>query len=186
MTEHQPYESNPDESFATLHAVQEGLARRGFLFCPIPLEHTEALVTGPLIHRIRTQIRKRGFTNVATRVVLTFSGFATDEREVFAIPEIRAYYRALDAQLPELPALPAFLPQLKFNGPGLHLLLLGHVDTMLPDFDKEAYDVKVNDAPRLVDDALQRIRRAGQTYHLPQETVTKISDHFLRGVRFRL
>jgi len=62
-------ESSPyDESFASLHLVQERLARRGYLFQPIPREHTEGTVTTPLIHRVRGQIKRRGFEKVARKV----------------------------------------------------------------------------------------------------------------------
>src|SRR5438105_7594370 len=94
-----------DERFATLAAVQEGLSQHGYWFHPIAKEHAEGLVTGPLLHRIHTQIKKHGFRNVAGRAIVTFSGYARDPREVFAIPEARAYWQRLDGELPELPAL---------------------------------------------------------------------------------
>jgi hypothetical protein len=84
------------------------------------------------IHRIRTLTKKRGFEKIAGNVVVTFSGYAADPREVFAVPEIRNYWRALDTQIAELPALVACLPQVGFNGPGLHLLLLGTSMTLSP------------------------------------------------------
>ena len=186
MTEQDPHQFFTDERFQTLRVTQEALARRGFLFCPIPREHTEALVTGPLLHRIHTQVKKRGFANVASKVALTFSGYAADPREVFEIPEVRAYWRTLDADLPELPALLAVLPDLGFNGPGLHLLLLGTIDTVLNQPAKGGYDIMVSNAPQLLDQALQRIRQAGRTYHLPEETVTNLIEQFTRGTRFRL
>src|SRR5579871_2275762 len=99
-----------DERFDTLAVVQEALAQRGYLFQPIPKEHIEGLITAPLIHRVQTQIKKRGFPNVAARLAITFSGYARDPREVYEIPEARAWWSMLDAQLPELPALLAILP----------------------------------------------------------------------------
>src|SRR4051812_39676723 len=120
-----------DERFATLQLAQEAFERRGFFFHPIPKEHTEGLVTGPVLHRLRTQIKKRSFAHVAGHVAITFSGFARDEREIFAIPEVRAYWRQLDSELPELPALLAVLPELGYNGPVHHLTLLGTIDTMV-------------------------------------------------------
>ncbi|MDP2736105.1 MAG: hypothetical protein Q8P12_07980 [bacterium] len=101
-----------DESFTSIQETQERLAQRGYLFCAVPKEHTEGLITQPLVQRIRTQIKKRGFANVAGRLLLAFSGFAQDPREVFQIPQIRAYYRKLDQELPELPALVAVVPEL--------------------------------------------------------------------------
>ena len=108
---------NP-ESFHVLHEAQEHLAKQGYLFYPIPKEHAEGQVTQPLLHRLHTQIKKRGFGNVAGRVFLTFSGFAHDPREIFQIPEIRRFWQQLDRQLPELPALPALAERLGYNGPG--------------------------------------------------------------------
>jgi hypothetical protein len=174
-----------DERFTTLSAVQEGLARYGYLFYPIGKEHTEALITGPLLHRIRTQISKRGFGNLAGRLIVTFSGFARDEREVFAIPEARAYWQRLDQELPELPALLALLPGFDFNGPGLHLMLLGAIDTVVHRPALGGYNVQVADAPRIVDDATRRIRAAGQKYHLRQAAVSALIDHFLQGTGYR-
>jgi hypothetical protein len=173
-----------DERFATLAAVQEGLARYGYLFYPIGKEHAEGLVTGPLLHRVHTQIGKRGFSNLAGRLIVTFSGFARDKREVFAIPEARAYWQQLDTQLPELPALLALLPDFDFNGPGLHLLLLGAIDAVVHRPALGGYTVRVADAPRIVDDATRRIRAAGQKYHLHQAAVTTLVDHFLLGAGY--
>jgi hypothetical protein len=129
MGEREPREFNRfDERFSTLRIVQQELERRGYFFYPIEKEHTEGLVTGPLLHRLRTTIKKRGFGNVAGRVALTYSGYAHDPREVYAIPEARAYWRALDSQLPEFPALLAALPEWAYNGPGMQLTMLGDCD----------------------------------------------------------
>ncbi len=170
-----------DERFATLSAVQEALARRGYSFLPVPREHTEGAITEPLLHRVHTQVTKRGFRNLAGKLVVTFSGYARDPREVYAIPEIRAYWKRLDAQLPELPALVALLPELRFNGPGLHLLLLGQVDAVQERRAEGMYDAHVVDAPRLITDATRRIQQAGRKYHLDQAAVTLLTRDFLRG-----
>jgi hypothetical protein len=106
------------ERFDHLQLVQTELERRGYFLHAVPKEHTEALVTGPLLHRLRTQIKKHGFGHVASHVAITFSGLAFDEREIYAITEVRGYWRALDQRFPELPALLATLPAFGFNGPG--------------------------------------------------------------------
>lgn len=180
MTEHDQQDFF-DERFQTLAAVQEALARRGFAYYAIAKEHAEGLVTGPLLHRIHTQIKKRGFGNVAGRAIFTFSGYAADPREIYAIPEVRAYWQRLDAELPELPALLAYLPELRFNGPGQHLMLLGQIDAVVNRPTIGMYDVRVADAPRLLDDATRRIRQAGRKYHLDQTTVANLVSHFLQG-----
>jgi hypothetical protein len=41
---------------------------------PSPKEHAEAVVTDPLVHRIETQVKKRGLEKLAGRVAITFSG----------------------------------------------------------------------------------------------------------------
>jgi len=170
-----------DERFATLAAVQEALSHRGYTFLPIPKEHTEALVTDPLLHRIHTQVKKRGFANVAGKAIVTFSGYGRDPREISAIPEIRGFWQHLDTQLPELPALLAYLPTLRFNGPGIHLMLLGEIDAVQERPAEGMYDVHVVDAPHLITDATRRIRQAGQKYHLDQSAVTRLLGHFLQG-----
>ena len=83
------------------------------------------MITEPLVQRLRTRIKTRGFAHMAGRVMITFSGYSRDAREIFAIPEVRASWQKLDTQLPELPAVVAFAPQLGFDGPGTHLMLTG-------------------------------------------------------------
>src|SRR5436190_744783 len=114
-----------DESWASLHASQRMWEQLGYYLQPVAKEHTEAVVTAPLVHRLHTLITKLGFGKVAGHTMLTFSGYADDEREIIEIPEIRAYYQQLDREVPELPALVAHLPQLRYNGPGFHVMLLG-------------------------------------------------------------
>jgi len=118
-------------------------------------------------------------------VLISFSGFSQDEREIFAIPEIRSFYQALDAQLPELPALQAYLPHLRYNGPGFHVMLLGTIDTALAHPERQIYDVHVTDASPIVDDALQRIQQAGQKYHLPANTTNQLLTQFVAGATHR-
>src|SRR5207302_7803134 len=118
-----------------------------FLY-PVAKEHVEGLVTSPLLHRIRSQVKKRGFGNVATKVAITFSGYAHDPREVYEVPEARAYWRALDTELPELPALLAILYDFGYNGPGIHLTMLGEVDHVLHRPTQGGYDVHVVNGDR--------------------------------------
>src|SRR5437870_776651 len=112
------YERHMFESFDHLRTVQEELERRGYFFYPVERELTEGSITGPLLNRLRTQIKKRGFEKVASHVAISFTGYADDPREIWQIPEVRSYWGQLDAELPELPALLTHLPQLNFNGPG--------------------------------------------------------------------
>lgn len=186
MSEREGREWFYDERFAALALAQEALARRGYLFCPVEKEHTEALVTGPLLHRIHTQIKKRSFANVAGRVAISFSGYARDKRELFEIPEVRAYWRSLDRELQELPALLTVLPEFRYNGPGQHLLLLGQIATVIRRPDEGGHDVLLRDGPQLLQNGLVRIREAGLRYHLSEETVGRIGDQFRRGAGFRL
>jgi len=169
------------ERFESLHEAQVALERLGYFFQPVPREHTEGLVTGPLLHRLRTRITKRGFGNVAGRVMVTFSGYGKDEREVYAIPEARAYWRMLDRELPELPALLATLPELGFNGPGIHLLLLGDVDAIEHRPAEGRYRAHVVQGQELTVDALARIRQAGRKYHLRETQVRRLIEQFRRG-----
>jgi len=186
MSEREGPEGFYDERFATLAAVQEALARRGFLFYPVEREHTEGLVTGPLLHRIRTQVKKRGMVNVAGHLAISFSGYARDRREVFDIPEVRSYWHKLDAELPELPALLTMLPEFGFNGPGQHLLLLGQIETVVHRPEIGGYDVRVADGPQILADALSRIRQAGRTYHLNEAAVGSLIERFSRGARLQV
>src|SRR5437879_2576913 len=108
------------ESFEHLRAAQEGLEQHGYFFYPVERELTEGLVTDPLLARVRTHIKKRGFEKVANHVAISFTGYSGDSREIWEIPEVRFFWQQLDQQLPELPALLARLPQMQFNGPGQH------------------------------------------------------------------
>ncbi len=169
------------ESFENIRQTQEGLLRFGWYLFDVPKEHTEGLVTQPLVQRIRTQIKKRGFEKLAGRSLITFNGYADDPREVFLIPEIRGYWRRLDAELPELPALLGMLPQLRYNGPGLYLTHLGEVDLMLPSADPLVYDVHVVGGEKLIAQALHRISQAARKYHLNPALTERLIRQFLEG-----
>jgi hypothetical protein len=184
MREHELPEDQ--ESFTILRATQEALERHGYFLQPVPREHTEAGVTDPLVHRLHTLTKKRGFTHVAGHVMITFSGYARDEREIIAIPEIRSYWRSLDAQVPELPGLVAYLPHWRFNGPGFHVMLLGTIEEMIPHPELEGYITHVVDAAPLVTDALKRIQQAGRKYHLPPNRTQQLLADFLAGVTHQL
>jgi hypothetical protein len=174
-----------DEHFPTLALAQEALERRGYFFHPVPREHTEGLVTSPVLHRLRTQIKKRGFERVAGHVAITFSGFSRDEREIFAIPAVRAYWRQLDRELPELPALLAVLPELTFNGPSQHLLLLGTIDAVIDRPAAAGFTAHVADAEPIIAAAVRRIREAGRRHHLSQTATANLVVQFERGARYR-
>lgn len=180
-----PEREYPGERFDDLRTTQEGLERLGYYFYPVEKEHTEGFITDPLIHRIRTQIKKRGFEKVAGKVAITFSGYRYDPREIFAIPEIRAYWRRLDRELPELPALLTYLPQLGFNGPGQHLMLLGRIDQVLLRPAIAVYDVSVVGAEGIIADATRRILQAGTRYRLKPNLVTTLVGQFLQGATHR-
>ena len=123
--------------FELLKAVQADFERHGYFFFPVEREHTEGLITDPLAQRLHSRVKRRGFSKVAGRVIVTFSGYDDDPREIFDIPEIGAYFRKLDSELGELPALLAYLPGAGFNGPGQYLMLLGKVDETVhrPEMD---------------------------------------------------
>jgi hypothetical protein len=174
------------ESFWVMQAVHEGLERRGYFFHPVEKEHTEGLITNPLLARLRTSIRKRGFEKVASRTAITFSGYANDPREIFEIPEVRSYWQQLDAQLPELPALLTHLPELRYNGPGMHLMLVGDVDLAVPDVRIGGYHVHVVNGPTLIEESVRRIRQAGAKYHLQPQVVTNLCARFTQAATAEL
>jgi hypothetical protein len=174
-----------DESFASLRVAQQTLEKFGWHYFPIPKEHAEGLITGPFLQRIRTQIAKRGFGKVAGKTVITFSGFADDSREVFAIPEVRAYWRQLDRQLPELPALLGVVPAMGYNGPGMHLTLLGEIDEIIDHPAAFRYDLHVVEAEKLVEDAVRRIRQAGRKYGLKPNVTQTLVRQFMTGATSR-
>jgi hypothetical protein len=184
MSEREPHGFG--ERFVALRLAQEGLEKRGYYFHPVQKEHVEGLVTEPLVRRIRTQVKKRGFEKVAGHVAITFSGYADDPREVFAIPEVRRYWQKLDRDLPELPALLAFLPPLGFNGPGMHLMLMGTIDRVRHRPEIAGYDVHVRDAQRIIDDAIGRIHQAGSKYRINQTVTDGLIERFVASARHRI
>ncbi len=186
MSAERPGEPPFGESFAAMRVVQEQLERRGYFLHPVPKEHAEGLVTDPLIARIKSQIRKRGFEKVAGHVAISYSGYADDDREIFAIPEIRAYYRQLDQHLPDLPALVAYLPKLNFNGPGFHLMLLGTIDEAVHRPELGGFDVYVTGIEPVLTAALERIQQAAVTYRLRAITTKRLLDRFVAGASHRL
>jgi hypothetical protein len=177
--------SPADESFESLRVAQQTLEKLGWHFFPIPKEHAEGLVTGPLLQRIRTQINKRGFGKMAGRAIITFSGLFHDPREVFAIPEVRAYWRQLNQQLPELPALLGMLPEMGYNGPGMHLTLLGEIDEIIDRPLALMYDLHVVEGEKLLDDALRRIRQAARKYNLKPNVTQTVIGQFTAGATAR-
>jgi hypothetical protein len=182
----QDFPSAGGEPYEAIRFMQEALEQLGYYLYPVAKEHTEAAITNPLVHRIRTQIKRRGFEKVAGKLALTFSGYFDDPREIFAIPEIRVYYQQLDHELSELPALVAYLPQITYNGPGNHLMLLGTVDEAINRPEIGGYDVHVADAELIVADAIQRIHQASRTYHLRAITTQRVIQQFLAGATHRI
>jgi hypothetical protein len=171
--------------FELIIAVQRDLERRGYYFFPVEKEHTEALVTQPLAARLRRQIKKRGFARMAGRAIVTFSGYEDDPREIYEVPEIRSYFRRLDAALPELPALLTYLPELGFNGPGLYLLLLGEVDAVIPRPERGGYDAHVKWGVRLIEQALYRVGQACTRFGLSRNQSMQLTGAFLAGSTHR-
>lgn len=172
--------------FEILQSAQDQFRRLGYYFLPVEREHTEGQVTQPLVARLRGQVKKRGFSKVAGRALITFSGYERDPREVQQVPEIRSYWRKLDSELTELPALVAYLPEAGFNGPGMHLMLLGDVDEMVHRPELGGYDVHVLGAERIIEQAIQRIAQASTKYGLSHNQTTRLTANFIAGVTFRL
>lgn len=172
--------------FAWLQATKEALERKGYAYFPVEREHIEALVTEPLAHRLRTTIKKRGFRKVAGHTIITFSGYETDPREVFEVPEARTYYQKLAGEFPELPALVAFVPELRFNGPMLYVTLLGEVDLALPRPEITGFDLHVVGAELIIRQAVERIRRAGEKYKLQSSETEHLAATFLVAGAHRL
>src|SRR5581483_7337336 len=104
----------------------------------------------------------------------------------YEIPEARAFWRALDSQLPEWPALLAILPEVRYNGPSMQLTMLGAIDVAVHRPEIAGYDLHVLGAEAIIEDALRRIRQAGQKHRLPATTVRNLEAHFVRGARHRL
>src|SRR5437899_11081928 len=85
------------ERFEALRLAQQELEKKGYYFHPIEKELTEALITEPLVARIRQQIKRRSFAKMAGHTIIGFSGYEDDPREIDQVPEIRSYFRKLAA-----------------------------------------------------------------------------------------
>lgn len=167
--------------FEVMQAVQQTLLSKGYHFFPVEREHTEGLLTQPLLSRLRTQIKKRGFPKLAGRSVVTFSGYDQDSREIHQVPEIRGFFQKLDSELPELPALLAYLPEMAFNGPGIYLMMLGEIGETIPYPELGGYDIQVLGAPRIMEQALHRIRQACARYSLTPTQRNNLVARFMAG-----
>ena len=75
----------------------------------------------------------------------------------------------------------ATLPAMHYNGPGMQLLLLGDIDTVLRYPAEGRYEARVVQGPRLIADAVARIRQAGRKYHLPEPAVHSLVQRFKRN-----
>ncbi len=173
-----------DESFTTLNQLQTELEKHGWHFFPIPKEHTEGLIIEPLIARIRTRINKRGFVKLAGHSIMTFSGFAKDPREIHQIPEIQLFWRKLDQQLPELPALLGSVIPIRYNGPVMHLSLLGEIDEIVDHPEQQRQDLHVIGADRMVTNAIERIYAAGRRHHLSFQRTYRLVTDFIACTTF--
>ena len=171
--------------FEVMQAVQQSLEGRGYHYFPVEREHTEGLLTQPLLSRLRTQIKKRGFSKVAGRSIITFSGYDQDPREIQEVPEIRGYFQKLDSELPELPALLTYLPEMAFNGPGIYLMMLGEIDETIPHPELGGYDVHVLGAARIMEQAVYRIRQASTKYSLTPTQRNNLVAQFMAGATAR-
>src|SRR5258708_1518803 len=168
-----------DDSFSVLENTRQELAKHGWYFFPIPKEHTEGRVTDTLIARIRSQIKKRGFPKVAGRSLITFSGYGTDEREIYLIPEARAYWQKLNRELPELPALLGIIEAIRYNGPGMHLSMVGEIDEIIDYPEQERQELHVIGSDRIIQNSVTRIWAAGKKYHLPFQQLSRLLSNFL-------
>ena len=176
MTER--FSRSPYEGFDHLRQVQQELLKRGYYFFPVEREHVEGLVTDPLLARLRRTIKQRGFRKLAAHTAISFSGYASDPREIFEIPAIRAYYRQLDQALPELPALLTLLAPFRYNGPAIHLELLGTVNQVVERPELGGYHLRVDEAPAIIAAAQRRIQAAGHKYHLQPAAIRRLSEQF--------
>src|SRR2546421_8615031 len=95
---------HPFERLEAIQLMREVLERRGYYFAPVEREHTEGLITEPLLARVRTLVRKRGFEKVAAHLAVPFSGYGGDPRGGFEGPEIRAHWSLVDPERPGWPA----------------------------------------------------------------------------------
>jgi hypothetical protein len=72
-----------------------------------------------------------------------------------------------------------------YNGPGMHLTLLGEIDEIIDHPAAFRYDLHVVEAEKLVEDAVRRIRQAGRKYGLQPNVTETLIGHFLAGATSR-
>jgi hypothetical protein len=174
-----PERDHIDDSFGTMEITRAELAQLGWYLFAIPREHTEGEVTDPLVARVRSQIKKHGFDKVAGHSLFTFSGYGHDHREIHQVPEIRAFWRKLDRQLPELPALLGVIELARYNGPVIHLTLIGEIDEIVDHPELERQDLLVLGAERIIANAVERIYAAGKRHHLHYSVTYKLIADFM-------
>lgn len=93
---------------------------------------------------------------------------------------------AYRAELPELPAVLAFLPELQFNGPGMHLTLLGTIDAITHRPEIAGYDVHIPDVQPIIDDASGRIQHVASKYRLGKMAAARLTEQFRFAAAHRI
>lgn len=172
------------ESFHIAELGRKLWEAHGLYWFPVPREHAEGSITRPLVSRIRSKIKQRGFDRLASHSAITFSGYGEDPREIHQIPEIRAFWKKLDSELEELPALLTVMALANYNGPVQHLVLLGDIERIIDHPEARRHDIMVTNADILRRQAISRIMRAGAKYQLNPDHVQALVAHFVISTDF--
>jgi|GEM_PF-3028697 len=179
--------SNPERAFESFHFQELSRAaweNLGVYWFPIPREHAEGLITRPLLSKIRDKLRRVDFDRMASSTVITFSGYGDDSREIHQIREIRSFWRKLDSELDELPALLSVQPLANYNGPVQHLTLEGEIDQIIDHPEQRGQDVHLLNGGQLIKQSLRRIIRVGEKHRLAPEHTAALVYYFLSHTEF--
>ena len=79
---------------------------------------------------------------------------------------------------------PGVIELARYNGPVLHLSLLGDVDQVVDHPEQGVYDIHVIGAERIIANAVERIFTAGKKYHLPYSQTYHLIADFMAYATF--
>lgn len=146
------------ENAHEMKAARRFFAGLGIHFIPIPRHDTTARRTKPTVDAITRLIIKESIPRCVGKLVVTFSGYENDPREVEEIPECVLFWRTLDHEIPELPLLIGNIPGV-YDGPSIYVGFLSR-DVRVIERRQTTVRLAVAEGKTLAEGLVGRITKA--------------------------